>query len=145
MPLGPLQVMVVNFEDTNFTGEIEAELIRLEETGTLRVLDIIFVAKSLDGEIEVIRTDDVHSGALTQALLGMNEKAAAASEAALEDADVWYAADAIEPGNAAGIMVLEHRWSIPLRDAITAAGGTSVVTEWVDEEEVVGLGVALPD
>ena len=58
MPLGPLQVMVVNFEDTNFTGEIEAELIRLEETGTLRVLDIIFVAKSLEGEIEVIRTDE---------------------------------------------------------------------------------------
>lgn len=137
--------MVVNFEDTNFTGEIEAELIRLEETGTLRVLDLIFVAKSLDGDIEVIRTDDVHSGALSQALLGMTDDAAAASEAAVEDADVWYAADAIEPGSAAGIMVLEHRWSIPLRDAITAAGGTNVVTEWVDEEEVVSLGVALPD
>ena len=137
--------MVVNFEDTNFTGEIEAELIRLEETGILRVLDIIFVAKSLDGDIEVIRTDDVHSGALSQALLGMTDDAAAASEAALEDADVWYAADAIEPGSAAGIMVLEHRWSIPLRNAITAAGGTKVVTEWVDEEEVVSLGVALPD
>jgi hypothetical protein len=144
MSLGPLQVMVVNFEDTNFTGEIEAELIRLEETGTLRVLDVIFVAKSLDGDIEVIRTDDVHSGALSQALLGIGDDSAAV-EAAVEDADVWYAADAIEPGSAAGIMVLEHRWSIPLRDAIAAAGGTSVVTEWVDEEEVISLGVALPD
>jgi hypothetical protein len=144
MSLGPLQVMVVNFEDTNFTGEIEAELIRLEETGTLRVLDIIFVAKSLEGDIEIIRTDDVHSGALTQALLGIGSDEAAVQEV-MEDADVWYAADAIEPGNAAGIMVLEHRWSIPLRDAITAAGGTNVVTEWVDEEEVASLGVALPD
>jgi hypothetical protein len=136
--------MVVNFEDTNFTGEIEAELIRLEETGTLRVLDLIFVAKSIDGDIEVIRTGNVHSGALSQALLGIGDESAA-SEAVVQDADVWYAADAIEPGNAAGIMVLEHRWSIPLRDAITAAGGTNVVTEWVDEEEVVSLGVALPD
>ena len=118
--------MVVNFEDTNFTGEIEAELIRLEETGTLRVLDVIFVAKSMDGDIEVIRTDDVHSGALTQALLGLSDDDAAAAEAAVEDADVWYAADAIEPGNAAGIMVLEHRWSIPLREAILAAGGRNV-------------------
>ena len=41
--------------------------------------------------------------------------------------------------------MLEHRWSIPLRNAIAAAGGTNVVTEWVDEEEVVSLGVALPD
>jgi hypothetical protein len=136
--------MVVNFEDTNFTGEIEAELIRLEETGTLRVLDVIFVAKSIDGDIEVIRTGDVHSGALSKAVLGIGDDPAA-GEAVAEDADVWYAADAIEPGSAAGIMVLEHRWSIPLRDAIAAAGGTKVVTEWVDEEEVVGLGVALPD
>ena len=144
MSLGPLQVMVVNFEDTNFTGEIEAELIRLEETGTLRVLDVIFVAKSMDGDIEVIRTGDVHSGALSQALLGIGDESEVA-ETVVDDADVWYAADAIEPGNAAGIMVLEHRWSIPLRDAIAAAGGTNVVTEWVDEEEVASLGVALPD
>ena len=142
MSLGPLQVMVVNFEDTNFTGEIEAELIRLEETGTLRVLDVIFVAKSTDGDIEVIRTDDVHTGALSQALLGMGD--GARIDATIDDPDVWQAADAIEPGNAAGIMVLEHRWSIPLREAITAAGGTNVVTEWVDEAEVASLGVALP-
>jgi hypothetical protein len=135
--------MVVNFEDTNFTGEIEAELIRLEETGTLRVLDIIFVAKSAEGEIEVIRTDDVHTGVLTQALLGMTDSAELAA-ATTDDADVWYAADAIEPGNAAGIMVLEHRWAIPLREAITKAGGTNVVTEWVDEADVASLGVALP-
>jgi hypothetical protein len=135
--------MVVNFEDTNFTGEIEAELIRLEEAGTLRVLDVIFVAKSLDGEIEIVRTDDVHTGALSQALLGMGD-GVSATEALAEDADVWYAADAIEPGSAAGIMVLEHRWSIPLREAIVAAGGRNVVTEWVDEAEVAGLGVALP-
>jgi hypothetical protein len=143
MPLGPLQVMVVNFEDTNFTGEVEAELIRLEETGTVRVLDLIFVAKSLDGEIEVIRTDDIHTGVLTQALLGLTGSPELTA-ATIDDADVWYAADAIQPGSAAGIMVLEHRWAIPLRDAIENAGGTNVVTEWVDEAQVASLGAALP-
>lgn len=143
MPLGPLQVMVVNFEDTNFTGEIEAELIRLEETGTLRVLDVIFVAKSAEGDIEVIRTDDVHTGALSQALLGIGD-GSSGNGATTDDPDVWRAADAIEPGNAAGIMVLEHRWSIPLREAIANAGGKSVITEWVGEEQVTSLGVALP-
>ena len=143
MSFGPLQVMIVNFEDTNFTGEIEAELIRLEETGTLRVLDVIFVAKSDEGEIEVIRTGDVHSGALTQALLAMDDGADGGAELT-DDADVWYAADAIEPGCAAGIIVLEHRWAIPLRESIARAGGRNVVTEWVDEAEVMSLGVALP-
>ena len=83
------------------------------------------------------------TGALSQALLGMGD-GVSATEALAEDPDVWYAADAIEPGCAAGIMVLEHRWSIPLREAILAAGGRNVVTEWVDEAEVAGLGVALP-
>ena len=144
MSLGPLQVMVVNFEDTNFTGEIEAELIRLEESGTLRVLDVIFVSKSLEGHIEVIRTDDIHSGALSQAILGLGEDEPDDASVSPEDVDVWYAADAIEPGNAAGIVVLEHRWAIPLREAIRDAGGTSVVTEWVYEEEVASLGVDIP-
>ena len=40
--------------------------------------------------------------------------------------------------------MLEHRWAIPLREAITNAGGTNVVTEWVDEDQVTSLGVALP-
>jgi hypothetical protein len=68
----------------------------------------------------------------------------ARTDATIDDPDVWQTADAIDLGNAAGIMVLEHRWSIPLREAITAAGGTNVVTEWVDEAEVASPGVALP-
>ena len=61
-----------------------------------------------------------------------------------EDADVWSAADAIEPGQAAAIAVLEHQWAIGLHEAIADAGGHHVVTEWVDEAQVAALGVALP-
>jgi hypothetical protein len=143
MSLGPLQVMIVNFDDPNFTGGIEAELVRLQSAGILRVLDLIFVSKSHDGEIDIIKTGEVHTGTLTQALLGDSE--GEGSGDATDDPDVWYAADAIEPGQAAAIAVLDHQWAIGLRDAITEAGGHHVVTEWVDEAQVAELGVALPD
>jgi hypothetical protein len=139
MPHGPLEVLVVNFEDTNFTGEIEAELIRLEQSGTVRVLDILFVGKSLEGEISVLRTSDVHTGALTQALLDRS-----AGNASVDDPDVWSTADAVEPGNAAAIVVLEHRWALPLYRAISAAGGVSAVTQPIAESDLAELGVTLP-
>ena len=142
MSLGPLQVMIVNFDDTNFTGGIEAEFVRLQNAGILRVLDLIFVAKSAEGEIEIIKTGEVHTGTLTQALLGGARKDPAQVHA--EDADVWSAADAIEPGQAAAIAVLEHQWAIKLHEAIADPGGHHVVTEWVDESQVTALGVALP-
>jgi hypothetical protein len=120
MSIGPLQVFVVNFEDANFTGEIQSELGRLEDAGVLRVLDLLFVAKSETGEVDVLKTGDVHSGDLTQAVLGMDN---AATEEALGDdaADVWYAADAIE-----------------------RAGGRQAAAEWVDADQIAALGVALP-
>jgi hypothetical protein len=143
MSRGPLQVLVVNFDDANFTGEIQSELGRLEDAGVLRVLDLLVVAKSDSGEVEVVKTDDVHSGDLTQAVLGLDDPGAA--EALGDDAtDVWYAADAIEPGGAAAVAVLEHRWAIGLREAIERAGGRQAAAEWVDEEQIASLGVALP-
>ena len=143
MSRGPLQVLVINFEDAKFTGEIQAELVRLDDAGIVKVLDLLFVAKSHSGEVEVLKTSDVHSGQLSQAVLGMDE--AQASGALGDDAaDVWSAADAIDPGCAAAIAVLEHRWAIPLHAAIARAGGREAAAEWIDEAQLAGLGVTLP-
>jgi hypothetical protein len=141
MSRGPLQVLVVNFEDANFSGEIQSELIRLDDAGIVKVLDLLFVAKTESGEIQVLKTSDVHTGRLGQAVLGMDEARGALGD---EAADVWSAADAIDPGCAAAIAVLEHRWAIPLHAAIARAGGREAATEWIDEAQLEGLGVTLP-
>jgi hypothetical protein len=141
MSRGPLQVLVINFEDANFTGEIQAELVRLDDAGIVKVLDLLFVAKSESGEIQVLKTSDVHTGTLSEAVLGIDDARGSLGEDA---ADVRSVADSIDPGCAAAITVLEHRWAIPFRDAITRAGGREAVSEWVDEEQLAGLGVTLP-
>src|SRR5687767_6310967 len=119
MSKGPLQVLVVNFDEANFSGGIEAELQRLEQAGTLRVLDILVVTKSQEGVIEALRSQ----GEIAQTLLGEES-----SEPRELTADEWAVADAVEPGGAAAIAVLEHTWAIPLRSAIQEAGGHHVVT-----------------
>jgi len=141
MSRGPLQVLVVNFDDANFTGEIQSELIRLDDAGIVKVLDLLFVGKTEEGEVKVLKTSDVHTGRLSQAVLGMDE---ARGELGDDAADVWSAADAIDPGGAAAIAILEHRWAIPLHDAIARAGGHEAAAEWIDEAQLAGLGVTLP-
>jgi hypothetical protein len=141
MSRGPLQVLVVNFDDANFTGEIQSELIRLDDAGIVKVLDLLFVGKTQDGEVKVLKTSDVHTGRLSQAVLGIDEARGSLGDDA---ADVWSAADAIDPGGAAAIAILEHRWSIPLHDAIARAGGREAAAEWIDEAQLAGLGVTLP-
>ena len=93
-------------------------------------------------------------GALAGALLGMGaageegaEEEAAEGGAAVEERgsiinpnNVWYLADAIPPGTSAGIALLEHRWAIPLRDAIERAGGETLVDSWVHPQDLVAAG-----
>ena len=53
---------------------------------------------------------------------------------------VWVLADQIPPGMTAAIAMLEHRWAIPMRDAIEDAGGVVLADEWVHPEDLVRYG-----
>ncbi len=54
--------------------------------------------------------------------------------------EVWVLADEIPPGMTAAIIMLEHRWAVPLRDAITNANGAILVDEWIHPEDLVRYG-----
>jgi len=127
-------VLVVNFDETNFSGAVEAELRRLEAAGTLRVVDILVVAKTREGEIEVVRSQTE----IAQALIGDGP----GEDRELTE-DEWVVADAVQPGGAAAIVILEHKWAIPLREAIEGAGGHDVVTEWTTPEALREAGIDL--
>ena len=161
MELGPVQMLVVGFEDGKFEGEILAELRRLREHDIIRMVDLLFVAKDEQGDIAKVEHSDLSQeeamefGALAGALLGLGaegeegvEAGAEAGAAAAEDGsvldgdDVWYLADAIPPGASAAIALIEHRWAIPLRDAIQEAGGQTLADTWVHPQDLVAIGAA---
>ena len=160
MEFGPVQLLVIGFEDGKFSGEILAELRRLREHDMVRLVDLLFVAKDEDGEIEAVEHRDLSRneseafGALAGALLGMGaageegaEPGAALGATAVDERgsvidpdEVWYVADAIPPGTSAGIALLEHRWAIPLRDAIEQAGGETLVDSWIHPGDLAAAG-----
>jgi uncharacterized membrane protein len=159
--LGPVQLVIIAFGDGAFDGKILAELRRLREQDAVRLLDLLIVAKGEDGEVielvmsELTSAEAEEYGALVRALMGVGvggEVSTAEGEQVAADAasqngsllgpeDAWFLADQIPPGTAAAVALLEHRWAVPLRDAIEAADGHDLVDTWIHPEDLGAIGV----
>ena len=152
MTMGPVQLLVLGFEGGELNGEILAELDRLREDDVVRLIDLAFVRKDDNGNMEKILRSDLSAeeaeafGATVGALLGFgaagDEGGTALEEGHVFDEDVWYVDDAIPNGTAAAVALLEHRWAIPLRDGIRRAGGFHLADAWIHPADLVGIGIA---
>ena len=161
MAMGPVQVLVIGYDDhADFTGDALDQLRLLREHDIVRVIDILLVHKQEDGTVQKLEVADndelAELGALAGALIGFGaageEGAEAGAEAGAEvgaegtlydDAEVWYIADSIPPGMTAAIAVLEHRWAIPLREAIVRSGGVALADRWLHPEDLIALGAEI--
>jgi uncharacterized membrane protein len=156
-------MLVLGFAEPNFTGKIAAELDRLRQNEFVKIVDALVVNKDENGEITALQVTDlsqdeaIEFGAIAGALIGFGyggdddaivEAGAEAGAAAMADGhlipddDAWYVADTIPNGSAAAIILLEHIWAIPLRDAIVDAGGIALADEWIHASDLIAVGVA---
>ncbi len=158
MALGPVQLLVVGYgEDAVFDGTVLDELHRLSEHDIVRLVDLLVVTKDVDGNVAQVEISDRPElqkyGAVAGALLGLGaageEGMAIGAEAGAEamadgkmyDPDeVWLLAEEIPPGMTAAIAMLEHRWAIPMRDAVLRNGGVVLADEWIHPEDLVRYG-----
>jgi len=166
MAIGPVQLIVLGFNHPDFHGEVIAELERLHENGMVRVIDSIAVYKDADGELEVehlsnlTQDEAIELGSKIGALIGlgvegeegMEAGAAAGAEQAAEeginvfgDADEWDVLADIPNDSAAALILLEHHWAVPLRDAIARAGGFRVSDGFISPLDLVGIGLMTAD
>ena len=158
---GPIQIMVVGFEKANFEGKVLGELKRLKELDIVRLVSLVVVEKDVDDNITAVQISDLTDeereelGALAGALVGLGAEgteegmeagmlagAEMAEEGALADELMWSVADTIPLGTTAAVALLEHRWAIPLRDAIRDAGGVPLADSWIHPEDLIALGAA---
>jgi uncharacterized membrane protein len=153
---GPVQLLVIAFANGKFDGSILDELRRLREHEVVRLLDLLFVAKDENGSVVELETSDLSDeesaeyGALVGELFGFGPgddrgvagrprptaAAIAQNGSLLDSAEVWFLADVIPAGAAAAVVLLEHRWAIPLRDAVEAADGHDLVDTWVHPRDL---------
>ena len=69
------------------------------------------------------------------------ETAAAEGLQAFSDSDAWDVIDDIPNGSAAALLLIEHQWAVPLRDAIAAAGGYRISDGFVSPLDLVDIGL----
>jgi uncharacterized membrane protein len=161
MAIGPVQLIVLGFQHPDFHGEIIAELERLRASDTVRVIDALAVYKDKDGELEVehlsnlSQDEAVELGSKVGALIGLGiegeegfvQGALAGAEAAADgvqvfsDQDAWDVIQEIPNDSAAALLLVEHHWAVPLRDAVMRAGGFRISDGFISPLDLVEIGL----
>jgi Family of unknown function (DUF6325) len=116
--LGPVDYLIVEFPagHQNFTGEGAAELVRLHEAGTIRIMDVLILQKGENGTVMAQELGDL-------AELGELQRIEAQLVQTLAEEDVEHLAAAMDPGSVAGVLVYENVWAAPFASAMRRAGG----------------------
>ena len=166
MAIGPVQLLVLGFEHPKFGGSIVEELNRLSDAGIARVIDALVVHKDSKGEVSTRQFSNLtleeaeEFGSVVGALIGLGaageegaeagaeEGAAAVAETGghvLEAAETWDVLDDIPEDTAAAIVLLEHRWAIPLRERIIEEGGIPISDSWIHPTDLIAIGLLSAD
>ncbi|HET6686858.1 MAG TPA: hypothetical protein VFH02_10085 [Jiangellaceae bacterium] len=159
--IGPVQLLVLGFSHPEFRGEVLAEIERLREDDTVRLIDALAVYKDAEGDVAALQVSNLSAdeaaefGAVVGALVGLGAEgeegmeagAIAGAEAAADGVDVfseqdaWDVLDELPNDTAAALVLLEHRWAIPLRDAIARAGGFRISDGFISPLDLVAIGL----
>jgi len=138
MTLGPLEYTVIGFDGNRFNGEIAKEIEKVVEKKIIRLVDVVFILKDIDGEVTVVELDDKDDprfagfAPLMDDLMGL-----------LTPEDIATIGERL-PVNASALIVLfEHRWAERLKDAIAGAGGFLVSRETIAPEALEMLNAEI--
>ncbi len=116
MTTGPVEYIIVGFPGNKFNGRIAPELIALVESGTVRILDLIFVGKDADGTVvsfEIEELDQLEGFADLDAEVG----------GLISPEDIEFVAGQLEPNSSAALLIWEDLWAVPFAKAVLDSGG----------------------
>jgi hypothetical protein len=130
--LGPVDYVVVEFPAgaSSFTGEMAAELLRLVDAGTIRVIDVLILTKHADGSVEATELSDIDELGELQALEAQLAELLAAD-------DVAHLAAAMDPGSTAGVLIWENLWAAPFAAAARRSGGQLIANGRIPIQAII--------
>jgi hypothetical protein len=132
-PLGPVDIAVIGYPaDAPMTGEAVPLLLDLVDRGIVRVLDVLFVTKDENGMFSGFEAKDLDATSV-----GDFTVFEGASSGLLGDDDAATAADAIEPGTSAVLIVYENRWAAPFAAAVRRNGGVLIDFQRIPAQDLI--------
>ena len=161
MEIGPLQLLVVGFADPKLDGSILNSLAEASDAGLIKVVDLLGVYKDENGEVlaaemsELTEDEAMTYGAWLGALVGLGAggtegaemgaivgamNAADEYEYGLDEEALATIAEDIPAGGAAMMLVIDHQWAIPFRNAMRASGGILITQDFLNPEALIALG-----
>jgi uncharacterized membrane protein len=160
---GPMQLLVIGFENPEFNGQIRRELESVMERGIIRLIDLLFIWKDKKGNIKSLEATQLDeeermsfgavvggligygAGGEEGALKGIEEGAVAAAQEnyGITEEDILEITEAIPEGTAAAILIIEHLWAKNLKQAIRDAGGILISQGMLTPELLTLVGEEL--
>ncbi len=131
--LGPVDYLVVEFPagEAKLTGEGLEELLKLAESGTIRILDLIMLSRAEDGSVDALELQDADESELGALRNLLGELAVL-----LAEEDVEQIGATLEPGTAAAVLVYENTWAAPFGTAVRRSGGQLVANGRVPTQAI---------
>lgn len=120
--MGPIDYLLIEWPGRQPTGEAVPHLIDLVDRGLIRIIDLAFIAKAEDGSVAALEISDL--GDAVEAFAAFE----GASSGLLGEDDIEEAANALEPGTSAALLVFENRWAAPFAIAVRKSGGQLVAS-----------------
>jgi hypothetical protein len=136
MSYGPIELVVLKFEGTNFEGEVLREIQKAVDAGTIAVIDILLAVRVGDDPVRVLEVTE-----LEDPILKRWEPVVSDAGSLLSADDAEQLSADLGPDAAVALLIFEHRWVAPIADAVEAAGGSVVMTERIPRA-VIDLLVA---
>jgi hypothetical protein len=131
MVVGPVEVVVIRFPGSEFNPDIAPALADIVAQGDIRVLDLVFVVRTSEDEIEIIEFDDLDDDAIED----LSEGTGSVVDL-LADEDLDIISDELEVGSSAVAVIFEHAWAARLATAVRAAKGEIVLEQRIPADEV---------
>jgi hypothetical protein len=130
--LGPVDYLIVEFPAgaQNFQGEIADELVKLQDSGTIRIMDVLILVKGDDGSVEAHELSDFDE-------LGDLQQIEAQLAETLAEDDVIDLAAAMEPGSVAGVLIYENLWAAPFASAARRSGGQLIANGRIPIQAII--------
>jgi hypothetical protein len=143
--IGPVQLLVVGFDDPTFTGEVLAEFARLRDAGVVRLVDVLVVSRDDDGSFRTIVPPHPAAadlgGIVTDFLVARDDAPDDATDSTgtatdrEDEAGSWSLEAAVPSGTTAAVALIEHTWAGPVVQALARTGGRPLDETWLPPDD----------